>query len=148
MPAPGRYGYQKMASYPRLRPEDQLVWERFLDLNPNKDWKVDYDVKVGMGRTPLEDLPEQFKKDWKDLTRKRIDVVAWAPNAVYIIEIKPRAGLSAVGQVLGYVGLWEDLHNQGRKIVPMILCFECDPDTLAVAKAANITVEIVPSAFA
>ena len=143
MPSPGRYPYGKLSNYERLRPEDVAVWERFMEKNPGKPWRMDYDVKVGIGRTPLEDLPEEYKKDWTALTRKRIDAVAWGPNEIYIIELKPQASLSALGQLLGYSELWEDMHNSGRRVIPLLLCNSLDPDTARVAQASGIEISVV-----
>ena len=146
MPSPGRYPYGKLAKYARLRPEDVTVWERFMRLNPNKEWTMDYDVKVGLGRKPLEELPPELQKDWRDLTRKRIDAVAWSENNVFLIEIKPRAGLSAIGQIIGYSELWIDLHDNDRRVRPVVICHSTDPDTIQVAKAAGIEIVILKDA--
>ena len=143
MPTPGRYPYQKLSNYARLRPEDVAVWEKFIDSHPDKPWMMDYDVKVGLGRETMEDLPPELQKDWRDLTRKRIDAVAWAPDAIYIIELKPQATLGAIGQVLGYSELWEDLHNSGRRVHPLILCNSTDPDTKRVAAASGVELIVV-----
>lgn len=140
MPTPGRFPYKKLPSYSRLRPEDVIVWEKFIDANPSLSWEVDYDVKVGLGRETLPELQEKYAKDWRDLTRKRIDVVAWSRDEILLIELKGRAGLSAVGQVLGYSELWVDLHDAGRRVRPVLICLSTDPDTLRVANAAGLVV--------
>lgn len=145
MPAPGRYPYKKLAYYPRLRPEDASVWETFIELFPDKKWEMDYDVKVGLGRAPLKELQAKYKKDWRDLTRKRIDAVAWGPDDIFIIELKPRAGLSAIGQVLGYLELWQNLQNNGRTVRPTIICHSTDPDTATVARKAGVEIILVPN---
>lgn len=140
MPTPGRYPYKKLASYPRLRPEDVIVWEKFIRMFPTKPWVIDYDVKVGLGRLPRETLETKYQKDWRDLTRKRIDVVAWATSDIFLIEVKPHAGLSAFGQALGYSELWQDLHDDGRRVHPTIICLSTDPDTARVALAAGVEI--------
>lgn len=143
MPSPGRYPYGKLSNYERLRPEDVKVWEKYMAANPNKPWRMDYDVKVGLGRTPLEDLSPELQKDWKDLTRKRIDCVAWDAADIYIIEVKPMASLGALGQLLGYSQLWEDFHNSGRRVRPLLVCSSLDPDTARVAQASGIEISVV-----
>lgn len=123
-----------------------MVWERFIELNPNKKWRMDYDVKVGIGRLPQEELEEKYKKDWRDLTRKRIDAVAWSENNVFLIELKPRAGLSAIGQILGYSELWADLHDNDRRVRKAVICHSSDPDTLRVAEEAGVEIVILEPA--
>lgn len=144
MPAPGRYPYEKLASYERLRPEDVTVWETFIELFPGKDWEMDYDVKVGLGRRTDKKIQKLYAKDWRDLTRKRIDAVGWGKSDIFLIEIKPRAGLSAIGQILGYSELWVDFHNNNRRVRPTIICHSTDPDTETVAKSAGIEILVVP----
>lgn len=140
MPSPGRYPYAKLPSYHRLRSEDVGVWEAFIDKFPGKLWLMDYDVKVGLGREPLEDIPPELHKDWRDLTRKRIDAVAWGKVNIFIIELKPRASLGAIGQVLGYSELWVNLHDAGRRVRPMIICYSSDHDTNTVAKRSGVEI--------
>ena len=145
MPSPGRFPYEKLANYPRMRPEDVSVWESFIEIFPSKLWMMDYDVKVGLGRLPQKKLEAKYAKDWRDLTRKRIDAVAWATGDIFLIELKPRAGLSAIGQIIGYSELWQDLHDNDRRIHEMIICHSIDPDTERVAEAAGIEIVIVPN---
>ena len=147
MPAPGRFKYKQLGSYARLRSEDVAVWNQFITETPHSEWRVDYDVKVGLGRIPKKELEDKYKKDWRDLTRKRIDVVAWGENHVYIIELKPRASLAAVGQALGYSELWQDLHDEGRRVLPVVLSFYTDPDTDVFAKAAGVAIWTVKKSF-
>lgn len=125
-------------------PEDVAVWEQYIRWHPDQPWEMDYDIKVGIGRTPLEEQPPEIAKMWRDLTRKRIDAVAWAADDIYLIELKPRASLGAVGQVLGYSELWEDLHDSSRRIRPMIVCFDTDPDTNRVAASSGVRIVQVP----
>ena len=114
--------------------------------NPNKSWMMDYDVKVGLGRLPQEELEEKYKKDWRDLTRKRIDAVAWSENNVFLIELKPRAGLSSIGQIIGYSELWVDLHNNDRRVRPVVIAHLTDPDTMRVAEASGVEIVILEPA--
>ena len=140
---PGRYAYGKLTNYSRLSREDSAIWEEYISRFPNRKWQMDYDVKVGLGRQTLDDIPPKLKKDWYDLTRKRIDAVAWAPDKIFIIELKPKASLSAIGQVLGYSELWEDIHDNSRLVKPMIICRSSDPDTNRVARRAGVLMRVL-----
>ncbi|MBA7604760.1 hypothetical protein ES703_11886 [subsurface metagenome] len=99
---PGRFNYEFRHKYPHLIGEDTEVWNRFILKYPDKFDTVDYDVKVGLGAetTPIED---QTSKDyWANLTKKRIDVIGYKNNLVTIVEVKKRASLFTLGQILGY----------------------------------------------
>ncbi len=87
---PGKFNYEPRHKYPHLIGEDTEVWHRFILLYPNKFDTVDYDVHIGKG-VNTEPIPESSsRKYWADLTKKRIDVVAWKDNFVTIIEVKKK----------------------------------------------------------
>lgn len=92
--------------YRHMTPSHIPLWQEFLKLHGNKYNAFEYDVCVGEGTPPVEGIPEFAKKDWLDLTKKRIDVIGFKPNCIDIIEIKPRAGLSSLGQLLSYKTLF------------------------------------------
>jgi len=47
----------------------------------------------------------------KLLSQKRVDVVVRAGDVVWVLEIKRRAGLSALGQLLGYGVLYVEEYS-------------------------------------
>lgn len=94
-----------------MTPSHIPLWQEFLKLHGNKYNAFEYDVLVGEGTPPIEGIPEFAKKDWLDLTKKRIDVVGFRPDSIDIIEIKPRAGLSSLGQLLSYAQLFRLTRN-------------------------------------
>lgn len=99
---PERFKYEKRPSYPNMRPEDVALWERFIAQQPGAYNEVAYDVLVGS--PPDFDtnvIPGEASDDVR-LYKKKIDVVGYFNAGVDIIEIKPRASASALGQVTGY----------------------------------------------
>jgi len=89
--------YKKYLRYAHLGPEDVRIWDKFIETHPDYFQMVAYDVKVGEGREyPKSELPE-IKEDLVYLSKKRIDVVGFKGEDVFVIEIKPKANLSAVG---------------------------------------------------
>lgn len=101
-----KYEYKKLRKYPHMLARDIRIWELFMEQKPDEYLEVAYDVKVGKGVELPDDYPGNMKRDALALTRKRIDVVGWRKYGVDVIEVKPEAGLSAVGQVLSYQLLW------------------------------------------
>jgi len=85
-----------------MMPNDITVWELFLTANPVRFDRLEYDVHVGKGYGYDEDSPDWHVRLTRGLTQFRIDVVGWISSEPTIIEVKPYAGLSTLGQLLGY----------------------------------------------
>ena len=124
----GRFNYKLLSKYPHLRPEDVAIWEKFLSAHPDFYDSVDYDLKVGEGRDYSEMPGDEFRADMEYLSKKRIDVVGYKGDEIHIIELKPQAGFSAVGQVLGYAKLFAATGAAGKRIVPVVITDEELPD--------------------
>lgn len=122
------YDLEKLRKYPHMLARDVALWERFIDRHPDYYQEVAYDVKVGKGVELPPDYPGNIKTDALALTRKRIDVVGIRPEGVDVIEVKPLAGLSAIGQVVSYRILFELEQGDGRAIRAVILTDRKDPD--------------------
>ena len=86
--------------YPHMMPADILIWSRYLKSNPFPNARIAYDVHVGTPAGPLDGLSAQYELMAIALSTKRIDAVVYEPRRTLIIEIKPYAGASAIGQVL------------------------------------------------
>ena len=72
-----KYIYEVMTNYPHFIGEDKKVWDWFVQKYPNIFYTVDYDVHVGSGIETPEEPESKPAQQWKDLTRKRIDVIGW-----------------------------------------------------------------------
>lgn len=86
--------------------EDTQLWTRFLQKYASDYDSFDYDFAVGTGEDPGSSVPENFRKDYLDLTKKRIDAVGYKGTDITIFEVKPRAGTTALGQLLTYFELF------------------------------------------
>jgi len=124
----GRFPYKILSKYPHLRPEDVRIWEDFIRSFPNFYESVDYDLKVGTPRQYPGKDKDIYKKDLEYLSRKRIDVVGYTHNEVHIIEVKPRASFSAIGQVIGYAELYVPYVPAGMLVSAVIVTDEEIPD--------------------
>ena len=136
----GKYAYAKLAKYPHLRPEDILIWEKYLKNLPGFYESVDYDVHVGKGRDYPEVEEPKIYEDMKWLSLKRIDVVGYRKDQVDIIEIKPRAGASAVGQIEVYADLYKEKFPDVKNIKKIIITDEMDPDITRICGYRDIEV--------
>ena len=101
----GRFPYKLLSKYPHMKPADVAIWERFINTNADFFDTVDYDVHVGEGAEFLptgEDTPDGRENR---LYQKKIDVVGYLGDAVWLVEVKPEADIFALGQILTYSDL-------------------------------------------
>jgi hypothetical protein len=102
----GKYPAEKLRMYPHLMVGDIAIWDRFLALEDHGFDSFDYDVHVGEGIIPSAEWTPEIQAMALALSEKRIDVVGWVHDVPTIIEVKPSASLSAIGQVLCYRELY------------------------------------------
>ncbi len=122
---------------------DVEIWERFVLMFPNEYDSVDYDVRVGEGIAPLAHLPDNIKRDARALTQKRIDVVGWNGESPTIIEVKSRAGLGVLGQILGYQILFNKDFPNIQKPGLLIIAGRIAPDDAYVLSESMIKIIVV-----
>lgn len=139
----GNYLYKKLGKYPGMCPEDVVIWERFLEKCPDYYNSVDYNVRVGDGQKSLPGLPPEIERDQKMLTQKRIDVVGYNFGQIDIIEVKPKAGATAIGQVEMYEHLFKESFKPKEEIYKKILTDILIPDIDKYCKSKKIEIIVV-----
>lgn len=139
------YQFGILPKYPHMQPADVRLWERFIRLNlplalddKTPPWTVQYDVHVGSIPTLPPNLPEYIKNDAEALYPFKIDVVVHWPTKTLIVEIKPRASLEAIGQVLGYTHLYRDQFSCEPSPTPTILTDTAHLDVPGLCRLLNI----------
>lgn len=134
------FPYEKRMKYPHMKPADVAIWERFIESNPNAYEKVLYDVHVGSA--PDFDTVVGDSADSSDINLylKKIDVVGLKGGTIDIIELKPNAGASALGQVLGYVILYKREFAPSAEPRPVVITDVMKNDMETMAKAMGVTV--------
>lgn len=134
----GRFPYEKLLKYPHLSPQDKEIWEKFIKKYPDLFDSVDYDVKVGKPReykTAPEDI---YKKDLQILSKKRIDVVAYKNEQIFIIEIHPSASFETLGQIIGKISLYKKEFKPRGKIKGILVTDKEIPDIRELCEENNI----------
>lgn len=116
------------AHYPHMMREDTAVWSKFLASEFIKIDAVWYDVRVGSSVLTGVEATDIERKIADGLTRKRIDVVARVSGGIWVIEVKPRANMYAVGQVITYQRLFIQEYAISGQAIPVIVCDEYDED--------------------
>lgn len=109
------FSYSPRNKYPHMSVADTAIWNRFLAKYPDMYDRVQYDFHVG-DPPPFNPLLDDGTDANQDLLYKyRIDVIGHIGADVDIIEIKPNAGASAIGQIRSYKTLYErDEEPSGR----------------------------------
>lgn len=122
----------KSGKYRHLEPLDTAIWNAWLDTDPWPDAVVAYDVLVGTPATVPEGTPDNYRRMVEHLSSLRIDVVVVRPGVTLVVEIKPSASLSAIGQALGYAHLFHAAFRDYPIATPTILTDLPKPDTPAI----------------
>ncbi|MBA7522150.1 hypothetical protein ES705_14267 [subsurface metagenome] len=139
----GKYIYEVMTNYPQLIGEDKEVWDRFIQKYPDRFDTVDYDVHVGSGKETPEEPESKPAQQWKDLTRKRIDVIGWNRDFATIIKVNKRVGLPTLGQVFEYRYLYHR-ENSDVFLKPLLIIYsQINQDDMDFLALCGILHEVV-----
>jgi len=129
---PGQFNYEIRYKFPHMIGEDSAVWKRFIIRFPDRFDTVDYDIKVGSGENTDSITDPKYSSYWSNLTKKRIDVVAFKDKTVTIIEVKKKASLFTLGQILGYKFLYQLSNPEFTSIQTLIVCDIISPDDITI----------------
>lgn len=134
--------YEKRYKYPGMAPKDVAIWERFITANPAAFFECAYNVAVGNGTPHDTVVNADTGGDINRLYQRKIDVIARAKDALWIIELKPRATTSAIGQVNGYATLFVRDFNPTEPVRTMVITDELMPDMEYLSKETGVPVKV------
>jgi hypothetical protein len=143
MSTPGASLESDRLTYPALLPPEIAVWRAWLRLHQAEYDRFDYNARVGPGFDPGPAAPDYVRTAAIAITRKRIDAVAWQGNTPLIIEVKTRAGFSAIGQLVGYLVHWRLEHANAPDPRMLLVAGRLAPGVEDVLKHLNIPHELV-----
>lgn len=95
-----------MYSYPHLGASEKELWDRFIQKFPDAYDQVVYDLALGTGLDLPLTATGKLVGNLHYLSRYKIDVIGFKGDRVDIIECKPRAGATAIGQLDHYKELY------------------------------------------
>jgi len=117
---------------------DKAIWLRYLMQGGTILAPFRYDVNVGDGVDMGPGANGFEVRTAYALTTKRIDVLALKGSTIVVIEVKQRAGLGAIGQLIGYRDLFMRQFPD-RTIVEMLLVTDTlQPDMVHLLAQNNI----------
>lgn len=110
---------------------DADVWSKYLaaPIAPIKE--VWYDVHIGQGIIVSKTADAVTRRVALGVGQKRIDCVVRVGGGWWVVEVKPRANMEALGQVISYTRLFLSEFRPDGEVWPVIVCDEADPDLLA-----------------
>ena len=143
----GQLVYALRCRFPAMLPRECLIMQAWL-----KGHETDYDrfvfeLLVGTGADPGPRWDEALRRMWIHNTKKRIDAVAYRAGRPTIIEVKYRAGASAVGQLLTYRPLYEREYPEQGAPRLMLLTNSLQTDILPVLEQQGIDLQVQPVDF-
>lgn len=133
--------------FPGLRQPESIILDTWQRTVAPASATFDYNVPVGQGIEPDAALPTHVKQMAVKNSQRKIDAVMSVGQARTIIEVKERAQLGSIGQLLGYQHLWE-LEHPGETVPDMVLLTNrLSPGVLSLAAKMHITVHVVAADF-
>lgn len=130
-------------TYPAMLPAEIAVFRAWLQLHEGEYTRFEYNVRVGPGFDPGEGVMQSIRDMSIKSTRKRMDALAWQGDTPLIIEVKDRAGLSAIGQLLGYRVHWQRENPQSIPPKMLLVANRLAPGVEDVLNAHNVPFELV-----
>lgn len=130
-----------------MLPREVLIFKNWLKAFEGNYDSFDYNVRIGAGRDPGPNWPPSVREQAIKASQLRIDAVAWNGAAPTLIEVKDRAGASAVGQLITYQAVW-DTDHPGLPSPPLILVTNRIQDSiLPIVQKAGIRLDQIPTDF-
>lgn len=126
------YAPEKLRIYPHMLPADVGLWERFLERYGHEFAGFDYDVHVGGRIERQSQWTDEIYEMGSSLVAKRIDAIGYRPGETWIIEVKPEAGVTSVGQLVTYRILYISKFAPIVPLVCVLVCSNILPDEEAV----------------
>ncbi|GAH24158.1 unnamed protein product [marine sediment metagenome] len=117
-----------MPTYPHMLAEDTAVWTKYLQSPLVMIKELWYDVHVGAAIPLPAEASDQDRRIAAGISRKRIDVVARVGGGMWVIEVKPRANMVALGQALTYTRLFIEEYRPQGEVWAVIVCDSADED--------------------
>ncbi len=137
------FEYKKGYWYPHMKPRDVAIWERFIDKYPNIYEKVQYDFGIGDIPDFIVNASSIEGQRMAELYKLKIDVLGYRDGIIELIEVKPEAGPSTIGQVLGYVQIYLRDEKPSLNVSPVIVTDVLRPNMEFLCNQQGVKIIIV-----
>lgn len=139
----GRFPYGKLVKYPHLSPEDEFVWERFIDDNPTAYKTCDYDVALGDIETLRQTADALGIAGAERVNQYRIDIVGYRDTDIHLIEVKKRATLGTLSEVEEKTSMFNRDKAPDKPTKSVIIAGDITPELDEIAKKRGIILIVI-----
>lgn len=126
-----------------LKPDEVIIFKKYYRVMSKNFINMIFDLHLGEGIKLEKEYDENIMRMAKTLSQKRVDVVIEYDKEIKIIELKKRAGLDTLGQLLGYEDLYIKEYKPSKKVIKLLVCEEIEPDVETILKKNNIDIFFV-----
>jgi len=119
------------------------IWKRFLDKYEDKYTNYVYDFHLPIAKKPPVDLSPTYVANMNKLSAKRIDVVMEGKFSKWLVEIRPKARQTSIGQLSLYYYLYRKYYASEKRISLMLVSDIFNPEIAMSAKQLNISYIVV-----
>ena len=131
------------AHYPGMSKGEARVWRQFMLSGNLPAGDLYYNVRVG-NPIPAEPGAATWVSVVRNATsRKRLDAVVNGTDWWWLFEVKIRAGLSAIGETIGYEYLFNVAIAGDKPVVEVIVCDYVSRDVDVIAEHEGIGLFVV-----
>lgn len=123
--------------------QEKAIWLRFLQAGGTQFRPFHYDVRVGDGLQMPPGSSGYDIRAARALTTKRIDVLYFDGPIAVIVEVKVRAGTTAVGELITYRDLYMKTPGFTGMTRMVLVTDELQPDMASVLDSLGIHYVIV-----
>ncbi len=133
------FPFVQQSYYPHMSPEDTTLWNRFIKAHPDFADFAYYDVPVGSLPHKIESAQRPITEKYvKQTYLKRIDALTHKDKLLHLIELKPNAGMIALGQIIMYRHCLKKMLSHDFNIHGMIITDLADVDLPELANIHQI----------
>ena len=126
-----------------LLPAEVRLWTKFIGIHGAYFDRFEFDVHVGEGMEVDPAWPANIVAAVYALTAKRIDVVGYRGEEVWLFEIKPDAGITAANQVNAYEALYVRQFGKPVTLYKAIVTERINRDERWLCKESGIRIYVV-----
>ena len=159
----------QLLSYPGMLVDETVVWRAWATLHQDEYDRFDHNIRLGPGSDPGPAFLESVRRAEILNSQMRVDSVGWqgidnslapgvieGPEGIYnifpsaqatIFEVKRRATLQAVGEILGHFHAWVDEFPDNPHPLLMLVCADYAKTILPVTRGQNIAIDVVQVNF-
>ena len=124
-----------MPKYPHMSPTEEALWDRYLTWARYTFLRVTYDLHLGDSAPIDPSWPPWLVDLVKATSRLRVDVIGETDKEIIIFEVKERAGMSALGQLLAYEALYREEYPTSKPIKKVVITNYLGPQCIGSSRS-------------